>query len=111
MAKIDVEHCKIAAALRDQRDRLGNGCRRTDNSEPGIGDLLGDIERNQDLILDQKYSCGHMSSLSTRISALSYTLVSGHASRHISPAGAKSRSTSPSRLNSAMLLMTFEPNP
>src|SRR5271170_7832956 len=95
MAEIDIEHGNIATELINQRDCLGNGISWADDFEPGLGNLLRNIERDQELILDHKHPCAHVHSASLPLSSLAHTSVSGHANRHISPEGAKSSSTSP----------------
>ena len=119
VAEIDIEHGNIAAGLPHQPKGLGHRNRRADDFKAGIRQLSGDIEREQGVILDHKHAFVHVCirAMSARpiaslVSPLHpISLWPGTSSRQISPDGAKSSWTSPSRLNSAMLLMTVEPKP
>src|SRR5215831_4303645 len=119
-AEVDVEDGDIAPPLRNQPQCFRHGRRRPHDFETGIGKLLADVEANHKLILYHKYADAHdltsatavpMLSSRSRCANSSSTFDEGHTRRQRSPVGGRSRSTSPSRLDSAIVFMTVEPKP
>ena len=52
MTEMNIEHRNVATILVQKMQRVRHGCRRADDFEPCIGELIRDVHGKQRLILD-----------------------------------------------------------
>src|SRR5262252_3602987 len=117
-AEVDIENGDIAPRLKPERFCYRR-CRPHD-LVTGRSKLLADVKPNHKLVLYHKYAGAHdfasgtvseLLSSRSRFANSSSTFDEGQTKCQRSPVGAKSRSTSPSRLDSAIVFTTVEPKP